>query len=400
KQAGDRRAEALARQVEDERRAAAERERAGRNAEAVATLLGACEAALRDDDPDRAEAALAEADRRLSEGGGDAHRDRLDRARADLTLVRELDRIEGEMWTSILQSAGSGVNTEATVDAVFARQRAALAAYGVVPGRAPAAEAGRRLTGSAVAGRALASLDMWLDQESSAEVRQYLRAVSAAADPDPYRDAVRDAVLARDGRRHGELARQPDALRQPHWFADMILAGLPREHEAWGRKVLESALARRPGDLGLLMTLGNYVTADLARAAIGKKEAETGRAAGVALRWHQAAVAAHPRNPFARFALGGSLLFAGDHDGAFPHIEAAARLDPTSILARQMLANLYIRRGDLDRAVDELRAVVRLAPNDAGHARALDQALDHALARQAGRLAPPPREAKPKPPGQ
>src|SRR5262249_3877001 len=46
--------------------------RAKNNAAAIADLLGRCEQALRDDDTNRAAVALAEVERRLADGGGEA----------------------------------------------------------------------------------------------------------------------------------------------------------------------------------------------------------------------------------------------------------------------------------------------------------------------------------------
>src|SRR5262249_23442787 len=70
-QAGARRETDLRRQLEDEKRSAADRARLGRNAEAVAGLLGQAEVALRASDAAKAAVALDAARKRSTEGGAD-----------------------------------------------------------------------------------------------------------------------------------------------------------------------------------------------------------------------------------------------------------------------------------------------------------------------------------------
>jgi hypothetical protein len=82
-----------------------------------------------------------------------------------------------------------------------------------------------------------------------------VREVLRAADPDPYRDAVRDAVAAGDDRAVVALAARPEALAQPARFAAVIGQHdrVPVERR---RVVLRAALRDRPGDLNLLLTMG------------------------------------------------------------------------------------------------------------------------------------------------
>ena len=236
--------QATQRRTEADRRDRDEQARLARNAEALAELVGRCEAALRAGDADRAAAALEQVDRRLPDGGGDAVRDRAERCRADLALLRELDAIDTLRWTPVGNSPG--------VERVrSARLPAALARHGIAPGGMSAAEAAARVNGSPVRDRLLTALDLWLAFAPSAAVRDVLR----AADPDPYRDAVRDAVAARDWNRVAELAGRPEALDQPPRFA-AVLGQHPAVPAERRREVLEAALHSRPGDLSLLMALG------------------------------------------------------------------------------------------------------------------------------------------------
>src|SRR5262249_61727598 len=87
--------------------------------------------------------------------------------------------------------------------------------------------------------------------EKSAVVRALLRRVDA----DPYRDAVRDAVLANDGAKYVERAGQKAALEQPPWFIAFLgeYGEIPVERR---RQLLQAAGSQQPGDLGLVMTVG------------------------------------------------------------------------------------------------------------------------------------------------
>src|SRR5262249_34440240 len=155
-----------------------------------------------------------------------------------------------------------------------------------------AGEAAGRVHGSLVRDRVLTALDLWPTWEPSARVRTGVRAVLRAADPDPYRDAVRDALATRDDRTVTTLAGRPEALAQPARFGAVLgqFVAVPAERR---RAALEAALRARPGNLGLLVCLGTSYSLD------GRPEA-----VGEALRWYQAAVAAHPESAVARNNLG------------------------------------------------------------------------------------------------
>ena len=209
------------------------RSSAAANAAAVATLLDQCEEALRADQADRAAIILGAAERRAADGGADDLASRLGRCRADMGLLRELDAIDTFRWTW----AGS---SRPDPDAVVARWRATLTNSGLTPDEGRAGEVAERINGSPIRDRVLTALDSWLAVEPLAGMRAVLR----AADPDPYRDAVRDAVAARDQKVVADLAGRPEALTQPARFAAVLgnLGGYPEERA--GRS---SRAPSRPG---------------------------------------------------------------------------------------------------------------------------------------------------------
>jgi tetratricopeptide (TPR) repeat protein len=305
-----------------------------RNADALTDLVGRCEEALRADDADRAAAALAEIDRRLPEGGGEAVVGRAEQCRADLALLRALDDVDTSRWTPL-------DNKLPNLKQLAGRWRAALSERGLRPAEGAAELAGRSL----IRERLLTALDLWLWAEPSEEVRAALR----AADPDPYRNDVRDALVAGDAARLAALAGRPEALSQPGRFAAALgeHAAVPAERR---RAVLQAALRDRPGDLTLLMTLGNSYP-------LNQRDGAAERA-----RWFQAAVSARPRSAVAHTSLGSALDDLGDREGAIDEYRQAIRLNPAYANAHYNLGNARRLLRDVGGAVSAYEDAVRHDP--------------------------------------
>jgi tetratricopeptide (TPR) repeat protein len=332
----NRRVESLRRQVEESQRAQAERERLARNAEAVGALLGRCEEALRADDAAKAAVVLEAAERRAAEGGADHLKGRLGRCRADLDLLRELDRTDTLYWTV---TRGRFQPPEA-VD----RWAAVFRRAGVVPADTRPDEAARVINDSLVRDRLLAAADHWLAKGGPGGLADLLR----AADPDPFRDAARAATRDRDFARLAELVGRPEAARQPVRFA-VVLAQFQGVSAARRQELLRAALRERPADLWVLMALGQGDW--------------RGRGPDEAIRWYQAAVAARPTNVAARINLGAALQARKDFPEAVASLQEAIRLDPTVATAHYNLGGALQAQGDPDGAVAAYREATRFDPN-------------------------------------
>jgi Flp pilus assembly protein TadD len=225
------------------------------------------------------------------------------------------------------------------------RWRAALADYGVRPDEGRPEEAAEGVNGSVVRDQVLTALDEWLTSlPPAAGVREVLR----AADPDAYRDSVRDAVAAGDNRTLAVLAARPEAVAQPPRFAAILgqLDEVPAERR---RVVLRSALRARPGDLMLLIALGGSYP-------------NRPEWAGERQRWLQAAVAAHPQSAAAHNDLGTTLASRGDLDGAMLEFREAIRLNSTHAGAGTNLGLALLSKGDQKGAGAEFEKVIRLDP--------------------------------------
>jgi serine/threonine protein kinase/Tfp pilus assembly protein PilF len=327
--------QAAERRTEQADRERDEQQRHARNAQAVGALLDRCDEDLRADRVAAAALALEQAEARADGGSDDV---RLARCRTDLELLRALDRLDDLRWTP---TSGTRLGKEK----VAQEWPVVFRGYGLVPGQGPPAAAAARLAASPVRDRALAALDRWLVTDRSAA----LAAVLHAADPDPFRDAVREAVRAADDGRVTELAAAPEALEQPPRFAVVLgewkAVPVPRREA-----VLQTALRRRPDSLHLLMALGDlYRLND--RAGVAQR-----------VRWYQAALAVRPANAPAWNNLGLALRERNDPAGAAAAYAEAIRLAPDNAVAYANLANVRRATGDRAEAVRLYREAIRLDP--------------------------------------
>jgi tetratricopeptide (TPR) repeat protein len=333
-----RQTENLRQQFAEERQAGERLARLASNGEGAAASVGECERALVAGRMDRAAPALADADRRMAEGGAEELRERVERCRADLAILRALNRVDTFRWTPV-------ENNLPKQRKLVEQLRAAFEKFGVVPGVTPADEVARRVADSHVRDRLLTALYLWLVWDPSPGLRQLL----ALIDPDGFRESFRDAAAAGDRARLASLTGRKEALNQPPWFA-AVLGQNPDASVDRRREVLEVAARARPSDLVLLMELGKV---DL----INQREGAERR-----LQWYQAAVAAHPECAAAHLNLGVALRDKGDVDGAIASYKAALRLEPTFALAYNNLGNALRDKGELDKAIVSYKAALRIEP--------------------------------------
>jgi tetratricopeptide (TPR) repeat protein len=333
-------------QLEDERRSSAERARLGRNAEAVAALLGECEAALRAGDASKATVALDAARKRNDEGGADDEAGRLTRLTADLDLLNEFDAIDQFKWT---WANGSFPNPAQAAQ----RDHEALRRYGADPEFVSVEDAVARVDASAIRGRIVLVMN-WIFLSFSNDRANALLDVLQQVDSDAFRDEFRIAVLADDPPKFQALAKDVALLEQPPEFT----AALGQSHLIsieQRRELMEMATFRRPDDLALSMALqGTYKSS----------EPQT---ANERIRWLQAVLAADPQYFAAYINLGIALLDAQRPEEAAACDRRALELAPRSDHP-QILANLGVvleTQGKFDEAIACDRKALEIDPNDA-----------------------------------
>jgi predicted ribosomally synthesized peptide with SipW-like signal peptide len=364
-------ARAAEQRTEDDRRAQAERDRLARNGEAVAALLDRCEEALRDDDARRAAISLELAERRVSEGGADGLRPRLDRCRADYDLLRELDRV-ADLVTTWRDGDFQEPRALAAMPGVLARLR-------IVLGQTPPAEAARLINASLVRDRLLTAVDWWFslasqpaimrsllgslprslpsfrynpppEHDRAAALGPSLRALLHEADPDPYRDAFRAALAEANTDRIRELAERAEVLQQPPRFVVVIgrcvAVPVPRSEQ-----LLRAFLLREPGNFSVLVALADLYPME-------------GEGLANRIGWYRAAAAVRPMNPMVWTQLGVASVARGDLHEAVDYYRQALRVDPEYSNAHYSLGRCYARLNRTDEAIYHLRESVRLDPND------------------------------------
>ncbi len=316
--------------------AVAEQERQQRNAEAVAGLLDQTTEALQARDAAKAAVLLQAAQKRADEGGAEALDGRRARLGEDLTWLQELDKVDQFRWT---------VDDQKLPDpaAVGARFRAVLKQFGLSPASASAREAAARVSQSAVRERLVSALDWWLRVEQLPWVREVLQ----GADPDAYRDAVRDALMAQDRDKLVALGGQAQAAEQPPGFVAFLseIRDLPEKRS---RELLRVAVRQRPGDLGLLMALGLPSTNRF------REEVEE------SLRWYQAAVGVAPKSSIAHANLGAALHHKGEVEEAIACHRTAIALDPKYALPHSNLGAALRAKGQLEEAIACYRTAIAI----------------------------------------
>ena len=323
-QAGVRRETDLRRKLVDEQRAAADNARLARNAEAVSGLLGQAEEALRADDAAKASVALEAARKRSRRGRG---RERSGPARAARRRPGPAPRPRRRRSVPLdprrEQAAGRGGGGHAD------------------PGRPEAVRGRSRVfgrhdcTGVGVGGAGGGScrrLDRMLGQEKADGVLAVLRKVDA----DPYRDAVRDAILAGDG---GEGRGPGGAGGRPGAAAGV--RRLPGREPGDPGRAASAALAGGGGPTARRPGLADDAGQELSDRPDGGADDR--------LRWYQAAVASAPTNSAAHNNLGIALMDKGQMDEAIASFNKAIELDPKLRHARQQPGQCVARQGPAGR---------------------------------------------------
>jgi tetratricopeptide (TPR) repeat protein len=298
-----------------------------------------------------AAAVLEQGQAALGERGPDDLRRQLDLAERELALVRRLDGIRQRRATLV---EGDFDYRTAARDYAAAFSEAGLGEVG------DAEEVvAKRVRASGVSGSLVAALDDWASAERSAAVVEkaesqslaWLLGVARRADPDEWRDRLRDLAVWRDPRALRALAEE--ALRdggaklgelspQVLGALGVLLGG------AEAVPLLRAAQRRYPNDFWLSFDLGNAL-----RQAKQDEEA---------LGYYRVAVALRPDAPVAHNNLGAALRDHKDVDGAIAECRTAIALDPKYAPAHTNLGNALHDKGDLDGAIAEYRTAIELDP--------------------------------------
>jgi hypothetical protein len=209
----------------------------------LAGLLDQAQAALAGGDAEKAAALLDAADARVAEGGAEGSAGRREGLRSDLGVLTELEKAGRFRWTP------DGPKLPGA-DRVAARYKAVLVSLAPDAQSSGPQAVADRVARSAVRDRLVAAMDyvLW---EGQSPLARPVRAALRAADPDGFRDSVRDAWVAggtaaaaagpaASAAVLAALAGRADAADQPPGFVAVLGATRPCRSEwcgdYWGRR--------------------------------------------------------------------------------------------------------------------------------------------------------------------
>jgi Flp pilus assembly protein TadD len=301
----------------------------------------------------------------------------LERRLAEQDTAWALARKLEDIWLDgAAQAIGGKLDNRRTVR----RYAEAFAAAGFAVRPQGETEAARRIRGSPLRWVLMPSLDHWILISSGGELRRALVKVARTADPDPWRDRLRDARVWKDRQQLQRLAKE----MRPQEHSPQVISALAAWLHGLGEdpsEVLQRGLRQYPRDFWLHFSLGETSKAPLQR--------EGGFRAALALRPHcspahtnlgmvlreqrnldgalehfRMAIRMDPTLVAAQNNLGAELIGRNEHKQASAVLRRAIELDPEYGPAHFNLAVSLLAERDLERAVKEFRKAVRLLPNE------------------------------------
>jgi serine/threonine-protein kinase len=296
-----------------------------------------------------ARAVLDQAANRLADGGPADLRERLKRAQSELQLVERLDAIQLKR-AAWLGDRFNDVGADREYATAF--REAGLGAVGEDPEAVAA-----RVRASGARQAVVDALDDWAVTLNRGARLAWVLAVARRADPDRWRDRVRQPKAWNDRARLARLAREASA-----WLArEAPAAGVSarfvgllalRLDRVGGdaEELLRAAQGQRPADFWVNFALGH---------ALGVKERM-----GEAVGFFRVALAVRPDAAGVRNNLGVALSAQGKPSEAEAEYRRATALDPNLAVAHYNLGNALKAQGDVAGAIAEYQKAIALEPKD------------------------------------
>jgi serine/threonine-protein kinase len=320
-------------------------------------------------------------------------RDRLSTAFGNLVLVTRLDSIRFER-ALITPQAERGAEQILSVTASLDDGRAprgesapsrhyeeAFRDAGVgAPGDDPA-EVAARVRASPVFGALVSALDDWASCAADQGQQAWIVAVIRQADPDAWRDRVRDPATWDNSEALRDLAAGAPVDGQPPQLLAVLGARL-RARKLDANGFLTRVVSAYPADFWVNIEMGNALYESKPVEAIGYFRTALALRPQTAFlhyvlgglylsqhRWDECiaefeeALRLAPDNAWSHNRLGFALAWRGGHDDeAISHFREAVRLDANLGWSHYFLAIALERKGCLDQAIDEFREAARLLP--------------------------------------
>jgi serine/threonine protein kinase len=263
----------------------------------------------------------------------------------DLEMVRQLEEARFEI-TSVQGGTipiTGGVGAPFDWGASGPAYAAAFERYGLDVDNMDPAEAGRWIQSRSIRLQLAAALDDWAFMRRNLGDKGWrqLLAVARVADPDPWRDRLRDAMEGNDPRVLAELAKAATGAELPPTTAVLLSRltyGTPAAEQA--AICLQHAWLRHPADFSVNLEL-SLCLFKLFLLAPGSNRGE-------------------PQSPGAHLQLATTFQFASRVDEAIVECEEALRLKADCPGAHRRLGILYAALEQYDKAIAEYREAIKL----------------------------------------
>jgi eukaryotic-like serine/threonine-protein kinase len=305
-----------------------------------------------------AQSAAKRAEGLLAAGGGDEVRVRVQQLRNDLDMVLRLEEIP--LLAS--QQFGKWWDWE-TADRAY---RKTFADYGIDVLSLPVDEAVARIRARpGVAVPLVVALDVWdfCQDPRVPAVRPALIAVVQAADPDQWRQKVRQAIQRRDSAALAALAASPELERQPAASVLVLARALLRTGGlVQAKQILSPAQRRHPDDFWL----NTYLAKTLHQIGNSGRD-DAASFYDDAISFYRAALAIRPQSCGAHAGLGDALRMRGKEDEAIACYKTAVELDPRVVWSDGALGLAMLDQRKLEGARFRDKNAIDLDPNNVDH---------------------------------
>jgi len=291
----------------------------------------------------------------LAVGGSETLRQRVSELRDDLEMVLLLE----EIWLPRPVNGTEGAYDYTWADASYAK---AFRDYGIDVEGLELVEAAQRIRARTIRLELVVALDSWTDRRMRARTAgdvswKRLLAVARAADPDTWRNEVRDALAQRDFETLTKLAASAQIIDLPAQTLSLISSLLDAEH---GQSLLRRAQREHPDDFWINFQLAWA----LEHAPPPHKQSDEAMSSDEAIRFYTAALAIHPRNAPTAYFLGEALRWRGRMDEAIADYRKAIELDRDFAQPYVALLDVLQAKGKRDEAIVEIRRATESRPNN------------------------------------
>jgi tetratricopeptide (TPR) repeat protein len=219
-------------------------------------------------------------------------------------------------------------------------------------------QAAEQVAARAIRTELIVALDNWanelkLTSKGADTSWKRLIAVARAADPDEWRNQVRDAMEQGNKDVLHKLAESPRVNTLPLQTLELLGSVLHHAGIEHDLTVLRAAQLRYPNDF--------WINFKLAWALEFRPRSEREEA----LRFYTAALAIRPHEVMVQMRIIAILLAKGQVDEAIGWCRKAVELDPTSAVVHTYFGNALVEHGKLDKAIASYEQAITLDPNSA-----------------------------------